>query len=559
MHWKGALFVVTVCALVAVLSAATRFAVSGSFEEPATSDAGPIATADRVAGSVSEPIIIDHTCTDLSQIPDHWIEQARRLAIHYAHTSYGTQIQAYLPSLESLDPLYDYSVFFAGSAPPSSLAACETGALCVYDGNPPGTYIMPDDYWESSGGMNRTRAVADTGLFGFSMWAWSGQVSSYSDAQIQQYLDTMSQLETEYPGMKFILMTGHTDGGSVDLTRHNEMIRQYANDHNMVLYDFADIESYDPDGNYYPSTTEACSWCGDWCAVHPEDCQDLPACPHSHGFNCKLKGRAFWWMMARLAGWPGRPRTEKTASAMWADFGEAVTYRVVIQELAAPLTATVHMTDTLPAALSYVPGTLMAEGGTGVAGASGPSTLTWSGMLSPTSVVSVSYVASVAVATPEKVENAATIDVPGYETFTTSVRIVANSWNAYLPLTLGDYFAYFEGLWEKEENDSYLQANGPLRSGQDYYGYPDDEKDFYSVYMPTAGTISVDLDEHTGDKTQLFLYYGPPVHEGDVGWAHEDPYKIDYAGAAGWYYIYIYVPPGYRSNTTPYTLQVTYP
>lgn len=28
---------------------------------------------------------------------------------------------------------------------------------------------------------------------------------------------------------------------------------------------------------------------------------------HSRPLNGALKGRAFWWMMARLAGWNGKP------------------------------------------------------------------------------------------------------------------------------------------------------------------------------------------------------------------------------------------------------------
>ena len=43
-----------------------------------------------------------------------------------------------------------------------------------------------------------------------------------------------------------------------------------------VLFDFADIESYDPAGNYYPNGSDACEWCDDWCAAHPGDCANLP-------------------------------------------------------------------------------------------------------------------------------------------------------------------------------------------------------------------------------------------------------------------------------------------
>jgi hypothetical protein len=76
--------------------------------------------------------------------------------------------------------------------------------------------------------------------------------------------------------------------------------------HGKVLYDFADIESWDPSGAHYPATDDSCPWCAGWCAAHPGDCAGLPGgCAHSHPFNCLLKGRAFWWLSARIAGWGG--------------------------------------------------------------------------------------------------------------------------------------------------------------------------------------------------------------------------------------------------------------
>ncbi len=258
-------------------------------------------------------LIIDHTCTDLDRVPAYWIDAAKQLTIHYGHTSHGSQVNSGAELLEQIDSFYSFARRASNTEglPPVE----DPPALRMYDGNPPETYITPEDYWSTEDGRDRTRAVADTGNYNYSMWSWCGQVSSASESYITTYLTVMSGFEAEYTAMRFILMTGHTDGSGVDgtLNTRNNQIRNYATANGMILFDFADIESWDPDGTWYLplgcndyGSYDGGDWPAEWCAANPDSdlCQSC-SCAHSQSLICNLKGRAFWWMMARLAGWGG--------------------------------------------------------------------------------------------------------------------------------------------------------------------------------------------------------------------------------------------------------------
>jgi len=264
------------------------------------------------ASAMAAGMIIDHRCTDISKIPAVWIERAKALTLHYAHTSHGGQIIEGTANLEA--QVSRYSIAVNESPTPGLPSEEDPPALRVYDGNSGATYITPELYWQTGDGLNRTRAVAGTGDYDFSMWAWCGQVS-YSSTPIQEYLDAMNQFEAEYPTMRFIYMTGHLDGSGSAGTLHqnNETIREYCRTHGKVLFDFADIERYDPAGEDFldQGANDNCeysggNWAQEWCAENSgsELCADC-SCAHSQALNCNRKARAFWWMMARLAGWPG--------------------------------------------------------------------------------------------------------------------------------------------------------------------------------------------------------------------------------------------------------------
>ncbi len=233
-----------------------------------------------IAPAGADPIVADHLAVaEFEQIPTAQFDSIRsHFNFYYGHTSHGSQIMTGLGMLEDEDPLYAEPLFH------------ETSGDLGHNGYL--GWVQPTQDW--------LNAHPECNVV---MWSWCGGCSDNTEEGINIYLAAMTQLELDYPDVLFVYMTGHLDwsGSDGELYRSNNQIRAYCLANDKTLYDFADIESYDPDGNYYPDDTDACNWCSDWCATH--DCPDCGDCAHSHCFNCYLKGKGFWWMMARVDGW----------------------------------------------------------------------------------------------------------------------------------------------------------------------------------------------------------------------------------------------------------------
>lgn len=253
-----------------------------------------------------QALIIDHTCTDISRVPPQAITKAKAtLTVAYGHTSHGSQIVSGMGALSKADP----GQFFFTSGPVSG----DGKALSFLDHAMPGDLggnwaHATREYLNGAGKKKKVNVI---------MWSWCGQVSGSSEKDIEKYLTQMSDLEKDFPNVKFVYMTGHLDGTGANgnLNKRNEQIREFCRKNGKVLFDFADIESYDPDGkvNYMNlGATDACdykrggatkNWADEWLAKNPGKTVLPDSAAHSRPLNGALKGRAFWWMAARMSGW----------------------------------------------------------------------------------------------------------------------------------------------------------------------------------------------------------------------------------------------------------------
>ena len=157
------------------------------------------------------------------------------------------------------------------------------------------------------------------------MWAWCIGVTTATSEDINTYLNLMDSLEKDYPHVQFVYMTGHLDGTGPNGNLHlrNEQIRDFVFKNNKILYDFADIESFNPDGqsylehfandncDYYAVQEDGSkgsilgNWCVEWQEANPGKWFECPTA-HSKALNGNLKAYAAWHLWARLAGWNGK-------------------------------------------------------------------------------------------------------------------------------------------------------------------------------------------------------------------------------------------------------------
>ena len=244
-------------------------------------------------------ILIDHTAVDAAQIPQTWLDVARELDTFFAHKSVGNNILDGMADLQSQNPTrytIDIAVtgadWFAGN---SGIAHQSLGTNGLPETKFDGFDTFVRGGYHAADVAMMKFCPGDTLPFGTmpaaEIWA--------------QYRNMMVALEQAYPDVVFVWWTmpiaiGSDDRGNDEKEIFNGLMRDYCDVNSCVLFDIADIESHDPDGNP---------------VVSPAGYEAMWSGYASDGAHLNEVGRqrvaaSFWWLFARIAGWDFVPNSE---------------------------------------------------------------------------------------------------------------------------------------------------------------------------------------------------------------------------------------------------------
>jgi hypothetical protein len=171
----------------------------------------------------------------LTKIPKSAIINAKeKLIIAYGHASHGSQLT------DGMTGLFQWT---------------HGGSLYSWNADGSGGALELHDYYKNFGGADMEHKAHDLGnpnrtawadatreylethpKTNVIIWSWCGQADTSNPDHITTYLTLMSGLETEYPNVKFVYMTGHLagTGKNGNLNQRNEQIRNYCRNHNKI-------------------------------------------------------------------------------------------------------------------------------------------------------------------------------------------------------------------------------------------------------------------------------------------------------------------------------------
>ncbi len=272
----------------------------------------------------------------LRSIPIQYINTARNnFHVAYQHTSHGTHVSRGVFGLQDYKTGDD--ILFGVKA--GGTGTDGDGKLDFFDYGIPGASDLSAN---ETAFIQATRDFLDDATnekINIIMWSWcniaghdvSGNYLPGMTALISEYGTNGSKIGTGAGQRKnavtFILMTGHANTGNNTCDTcpksQADLILQYCRDNNQYCLDYYSIDTHDLNDTYYEdagdngnSTEYGGNFYQDWQDSHTfeEDWYNNKTSPggsvdygehNTQHITANRKAYAFWWILARIAGWDG--------------------------------------------------------------------------------------------------------------------------------------------------------------------------------------------------------------------------------------------------------------
>lgn len=289
----------------------------------------------------SEWTLVDHTWCYPFDISDTYRDLVKtNTKAVVVGQSHGHQFNHYgMDEIESEDSNFSYA--YDDEFPISS--SNDLNMVIAFDGEGR-SHVYPHQYWCGASEMNvdwyletyEEYIIAghldDNTDINVCMHVWCQQVRGSTSDYIEGYLYAMEQMETNYPDVTFLYMTGHaqfraddedcpyTDEDGFRMYKNSELVRDFCFANDKILVDTADMDIYCPyDGGVDLAndwvkeddrTLSSGTWNGDdysgstWPVVHLAGWGGYNGTyAHTTLLHCQLKSQALWKIFAVLQGW----------------------------------------------------------------------------------------------------------------------------------------------------------------------------------------------------------------------------------------------------------------
>jgi hypothetical protein len=224
-------------------------------------------------------IIANHNTVDLTLIPDAALSPAANLRVMLRRASVGGNISDGLDTLQTKNAKYNRIHWE------------------FQDRGNPGWAEKLADFTDS---VTARQANFDILSMKF---CWIDP-----DANFATYRDTLLRLESRYPNKWFVWWTmpimnsANVDGDESKRQVFNDSVRAFATTNKKLLFDIADIEAYNAAGQ---KKTD-----GSGNELQQDAWSKLDG-GHLNTAGSRRVASAWWWLMARVAGWNGTTDVEK--------------------------------------------------------------------------------------------------------------------------------------------------------------------------------------------------------------------------------------------------------